>query len=136
MLDKNELNQFRQLKNLDLIQLEKDYLQNLLLHNIYSVIGRTLVFKGGTCLYKLHNLDRFSEDLDFSADKAINFEKQLKKTLYLTEQFNVHGRVKLMKKFHNQFNVDLEFKGPLYNGKPESLCFVGLDISLRARPSL
>ena len=37
--------------------IEKDYFQDLFLYH---------TFKGGTCLYKIHNLPRFSEDIDFS----------------------------------------------------------------------
>lgn len=45
--------------------IEKDYLQDVLLYNIYRKTNQ-LVFKGGTALYKLYSLPRFSEDLDFS----------------------------------------------------------------------
>lgn len=45
--------------------IEKDYLQDLFLYHLFRKTNR-LVFKGGTCLYKLYGLPRFSEDLDFS----------------------------------------------------------------------
>ncbi|MEK6848678.1 MAG: nucleotidyl transferase AbiEii/AbiGii toxin family protein, partial [Nanoarchaeota archaeon] len=45
--------------------IEKDYFQDKLLYSIYRQTN-LLVFKGGTALYKLYNLPRFSEDLDFS----------------------------------------------------------------------
>ena len=56
-------------------QLEKDYLLNLMLKSIsVSNVSNYLEFKGGTALYIMHGLDRFSEDLDFSyigdADEA------------------------------------------------------------------
>lgn len=48
-------------------QLEKDYLLNLMLKTIsINRASSHLEFKGGTALYTLHGLDRFSEDLDFS----------------------------------------------------------------------
>ncbi len=47
-------------------QLEKDYLLTLLLYEIYTVFNSELIFKGGTSLKYFYNLNRFSEDLDFS----------------------------------------------------------------------
>ncbi len=45
--------------------IEKDYLQDLFLYHLFRKTN-LLIFKGGTCLYKLYGLPRFSEDLDFS----------------------------------------------------------------------
>ena len=50
----------------DLRQLEKDYLLTLLLYEIYFEFNNELIFKGGTSLKYFYNLNRFSEDLDFS----------------------------------------------------------------------
>ena len=38
----------------------------LLLREIYSVFTSDLIFKGGTALKYFFNLNRFSEDLDFT----------------------------------------------------------------------
>ncbi|MCK5233355.1 MAG: nucleotidyl transferase AbiEii/AbiGii toxin family protein [Candidatus Aenigmarchaeota archaeon] len=46
--------------------IEKDYFQDLFLFHTYKKTNK-LVFKGGTALYKLYGLPRFSEDLDFSS---------------------------------------------------------------------
>lgn len=44
----------------------KEYLQNYVLDFIYSSPKyKGLIFYGGTCLRKIYNLDRMSEDLDF-----------------------------------------------------------------------
>lgn len=46
--------------------IEKDYFCSVLLSNIYKKLGALLVFKGGTCLAKVHaGFYRLSEDLDF-----------------------------------------------------------------------
>jgi len=39
---------------------------------IYTKITRGLIFKGGTCLWKIFRGKRFSEDLDFESEKVIN----------------------------------------------------------------
>ncbi len=66
MIDEASLLKFGNLFS-DERQLEKDYLLNLMLKTIsINRISNYLEFKGGTALYMLHGLDRFSEDLDFS----------------------------------------------------------------------
>lgn len=45
--------------------IEKDYFQDVFLFNLFRRTNK-FVFKGGTALYKLYKLPRFSEDLDFS----------------------------------------------------------------------
>jgi predicted nucleotidyltransferase component of viral defense system len=46
--------------------IEKDYYCSLLLHDFTVLFGQGLVFKGGTCLSKVHTeFFRLSEDLDF-----------------------------------------------------------------------
>ncbi len=47
--------------------IEKDYYCSLVLHDLADLYQRGLVFKGGTCLSKVHaEFFRLSEDLDFS----------------------------------------------------------------------
>src|SRR5580692_10450349 len=46
--------------------IEKDYYCSLLLKDLEVLFGQGLVFKGGTCLSKVHaEFFRLSEDLDF-----------------------------------------------------------------------
>lgn len=136
MLDRNELEGISVFKRLSLGNTEKDYLQNVILYNLYSIVGRELMFKGGTCLYKVHGLNRFSEDLDFSMSRYFDFEKVLNKVIYLAAQIGLYTRIKTFDKYQNQLNINLEFKGPLYSGNPRSMCFIGLDISTREKPFL
>jgi predicted nucleotidyltransferase component of viral defense system len=47
--------------------IEKDYYCSVLLHDLFGLFQQGLVFKGGTCLSKVHaEFFRLSEDLDFS----------------------------------------------------------------------
>lgn len=64
MIDKSELAKYETYK--DPYQIEKDYLQDLMLHTIYSKSESQMVFKGGTALAKFYYSGRFSEDLDFT----------------------------------------------------------------------
>ncbi|MEW5936331.1 MAG: nucleotidyl transferase AbiEii/AbiGii toxin family protein [Candidatus Thermoplasmatota archaeon] len=68
MLTSGELKRYahmRRLKRIDSIW--KDYLQDLVLHLLYRHTP-SLVFRGGTCLWKVYKGDRFSEDLDLRAE--------------------------------------------------------------------
>ena len=64
MITKNDLEQYKTF--IDPYQIEKDYLQDLILYNIYKTTKNAFVFKGGTALSKVYHTDRFSEDLDFT----------------------------------------------------------------------
>lgn len=51
--------------------IEKDYFSTLLLAYLSASVGNELVFKGGTCLTKVHSeLYRLSEDLDYTIPVA------------------------------------------------------------------
>ena len=53
----------------------REYLQSKIIEIIYSKKeSRDIIFIGGTSLRLLHNLDRFSEDLDFDLGKNINLK--------------------------------------------------------------
>ncbi len=57
----------------------KEHLQNYVLDFIYeSTKHNNLIFYGGTCLRKIYNLDRMSEDLDFEASLDYNSEELAK----------------------------------------------------------
>ncbi len=64
-MDKTELIKYETYR--DPYQIEKDYLQDLMLHTIYAKSEAQMVFKGGTALSKFYYSNRFSEDLDFTA---------------------------------------------------------------------
>src|SRR5262245_49319655 len=53
--------------------IEKDYFCTLLLAYLSETAGDDLVFKGGTCLTKVHSeLYRLSEDLDYTIPVPLN----------------------------------------------------------------
>jgi len=53
--------------------IEKDYWCTLLLAHLAGNVPETMIFKGGTCLAKVHiGFYRLSEDLDFAVAMAVN----------------------------------------------------------------
>jgi predicted nucleotidyltransferase component of viral defense system len=56
--------------------IEKDYFCTLLLAYLSGAAGNELVFKGGTCLAKVHaELYRLSEDLDYAIAMAVDAQR-------------------------------------------------------------
>jgi len=88
--------------------IEKDYFQDLLLFNLYKQTN-LLVFKGGTALYKLYGLQRFSEDLDFSLLKDIDLEKIMKNVIENIK----NSEIKEIKKMKDSILIKIAFKGIL-----------------------
>jgi predicted nucleotidyltransferase component of viral defense system len=129
------LNRFR-----DARQLERDYLLVLLLHEIYSVFTRELVFKGGTALKYFYNLNRFSEDADFSfaPSKGIHDRRALMATLgtaldNFDRQYQITERESRAGKASDAImgiNYEIRVKGPL-NQRSGQLQNINIDVSLR-----
>lgn len=86
--------------------IEKDYFQDLLLFNIYKQTN-LFVFKGGTALYKVYNLNRFSEDLDFSLLEDLNAEENIRKALENIKD----AKIKDSKKIKDSILIKIMFKG-------------------------
>src|SRR3989338_8213636 len=134
MLRKDELSKIAEAKHLSLFNAERDYLLEMLLFALYGKIKDELVFKGGTAMYKVYGLNRFSEDLDFTFMKN---RKEISRTVQgIVRQLSLLGiyiKIKEIQDYRQQVNVHLECKGPLYNGGKESLVFIPLNISLREK---
>ena len=91
--------------------IEKDYFQDLLLFNIYKKTN-ILIFKGGTALYKLYGLQRFSEDLDFSLLKKINADEIINIIKEAVNQIE-GAKIKEIKKTHGSLLIKVGFDGLL-----------------------
>jgi len=112
-----EIGKKKGLKNREYI--EKDYFQDKLLYYIFKATNN-LVFKGGTALYKLYNMPRFSEDLDFTLlDPKENIEDKIIKIAEKHAEINI-------KKLKTSVLFKLRFKGIL-----TSYNTVRIDVSLR-----
>lgn len=136
MLSYEELENIAKLKRLSLTNAEKDYLQDLILFSIYSNVGKELVFKGGTCLYKIYKLNRFSEDLDFTLTQKIDTEKTTNRIVSDLMLLNIKSKIKEIKEHKNEVNVRILLNGPLYKGSKETQCFIPLNISMKEKTLL
>ena len=130
MIKREELLRIASLKGLPPRLAELDYLQDITLLGIYREFGNKLVFKGGTCLYKLYQLNRFSEDLDFTAGKGFKPKDFFVRLSHIFSLFSINCSVKV-EPFQHSINVYIEINGPLYDSKKESRSRLILNISSR-----
>jgi len=123
MIAKEELINVGKIKGLENKEyIEKSYFQDLFLFNLYRE-SNIFVFKGGTALYKIYNLQRFSEDLDFSLigekEEAI---ETIKRVVDKTDGFSI----KEIKEVKNSILIKISCRGIItkYNA-------LRIDISLK-----
>lgn len=83
-------------------------------------------------MYKLYKLNRFSEDLDFTAEKKFKPKDFFTSLPHIFLLFNINCSVKV-EPFQHSINVYLEINGPLYDGRKESRSRLILNISLREK---
>lgn len=134
MISRSELRRIAEIKHLTIRNAEKDYLLELLLYFL-SDDRRSLVFKGGTALFKFYNLNRFSEDLDFDAiGKRFNADKIIKKIIRNLELSGMQRTLSEKIEYSNETNIRFAIRGPLYDGNKNSMSRVTINISKRERP--
>ena len=131
MIRKEDLLQIARFKGLAPRLAELDYFQDIALLNIAREFGNKLIFKGGTCLYKAYKLNRFSEDLDFTAAKGFK-EAMLYRLPSFFNLLNIQSKMKV-ESFTKSINIYLEVLGPLYEGRKESIARIIFNISRRER---
>ncbi len=132
MITRRALEEFARQQKLSLGNAEKDYLLDLVLRSISQRHHHDLIFKGGTCLYKFHNLPRFSEDLDFSAMKLIDVHALVKDIIADLEKEGVSAQEHSRQEPYNSVLITLRIKGPLLTEIPMSSASVGIDINFKS----
>mgnify|MGYP000044061263 CR=1 FL=1 len=105
---------------------EKNYFHHVILLAI-SREEPNLVLKGGTCLFLVYGLDRFSEDLEFSLKGPVSVEKLRMKIKSYCSRFGAKCEIKKTKSGKETILLDVSIKGPLYTGDPMTLCNVKID---------
>jgi len=130
MLTEEELRKFEKVVGFNLWQIERDYLQHIVMMFLSREDEKgALVFKGGTALQKAYGLNRFSLDLDFTAIEELleGMHEAIAKDISL---FGFPAEGSLEKKYESA-SIKLRIKGPLYKGSERSICVIRLEISLR-----
>ncbi len=130
MLTRTDLEGYRSISSFNLGQIEKDYLQHLVLSIGTRQVGDELVFKGGTCLQKVYGLNRFSEDLDFTQTGSVKMDELTNSIVRGLKGFGYTTSTEVEKKKDSQ-GFRLKIQGPLYQRTEKSLCSIHMEISQR-----
>jgi len=131
MITLDELKKNKYLLNLNLGQIEKNYIHIMVLFVISKLFPNKLIFKGGTCMMVCYNLDRFSEDLDFDLVEDLDLESVLSKIKLFLKKYDIIIDYKItIKKYEDCL---IYFYGPLYKNNPNNntRCKIKLDFSRR-----
>jgi predicted nucleotidyltransferase component of viral defense system len=129
MMDKEDIEAYRTYK--DRYQVEKDYLQDLILYSMCSSAD-TLVFKGGTAMSKFYNSDRFSEDLDFTAKIDEAGVKVLIDGAMASIQYPAAYLEKPTVNKFGTIEAEITIQGPRYNRKASTLQHIAFEINTSA----
>src|SRR3989344_7461890 len=132
MITKKELQGIARIKGLSLGNAEKDYLIDIALSSIFQHTKNELVFKGGTCLYKFYKLNRFSEDIDFSAVRDIDIAELVNRVISDFGRYGIKAAQREKQELHNSVLIALRIEGPLFGGKPTTYASLGIDINLKS----
>jgi predicted nucleotidyltransferase component of viral defense system len=132
MLNRKNLESMRSVLGYNLGQLESDYLQHILLLLLSRRTGSWLVFKGGTALQKAYGLNRFSDDLDFTAKKD-DLEDIAHKIKIDLISFGLENDFKINRTENVSEVIVYSIKGPLYDGTPRSMAVQRLEVSFREK---
>ncbi len=108
---------------------EKLYIQDIILSTVSRETSGELVFKGGTALKKFYQLDRFSEDLDFTAEERFRVREFTEKAGRDLSNYGIKVVEKKEEDSRGGFRVRLGLEGPLYQGNRRSMCFIRLDFN-------
>lgn len=111
---------------------ERDYIQSIFLYLLYTK-WEDFIFKGGTALRIVYKSPRYSEDLDFNSNLPIReAESILKNLVSEMSRFGIETEIRDFKGNPKQgFGFRLSYKGPLYDGRPQTKSSVRIDVSLR-----
>ena len=131
MITKDALSEYRTYK--DPYQVEKDYLQDLLLYNVYAKSSNEMVLKGGTAFSKFYNSDRFSEDLDFTLSGEVEKPEEFAKSIIIDAVEGLEYRHSYNEEPHaNSFGTVVStilVEGPRFNGKASTAQQILFEIS-------
>ena len=130
MLTRRQLREIRP-EGVPLHILELDYIQAVVLRGVYA--RDDLVFKGGTCLRKLHGLPRFSEDLDFSLASPEVGEAEARATVEagasMMGRAGMLVEVKDWRSMRGGYLCRLRYEGPLFTGDDLSRGTLQIEVS-------
>jgi hypothetical protein len=129
-MNREELEEYVGVTAYSMGQVEKDYLQHIVLGALSRRLGGALVFKGGTALQKLGVILRFSEDLDFTAVEPVSSSQLEEASVSALRAFNFPPVVDRLVDDERTVGLRVKVQGPLFRG-PRTLSSITLEVSRR-----
>jgi len=129
-MNRNELKRYLGITGYDLGQIEKDYLQNIILSGLSRDVGGEIVFKGGTALNKMGIVKRFSEDLDFTQKKVVSLHRIINSASSTVQAYNYPFEFDNAVDDERTLGIRMKIQGPLYKGR-NSISTIRIEISKR-----
>lgn len=121
-------------------QAEKDYLQELLLMELYGIRhAYWLVFRGGTAVAKLYGSGRFSEDLDFILDTGIDSNAACETVEKAIGGMKYYYDLEYARKnYRSMVKYVLKVEGPVYmaSKNPQARQTISMDMNTFEKPML
>jgi predicted nucleotidyltransferase component of viral defense system len=131
MLTRTQIQRIAQRNRIGMQIQERDYLQHLMLWQLYSRTQR-LIFKGGTALRVVYGGVRYSEDLDFNGpDEITALQVMWQEVVAGLTDFGIGAEIRNDWVSEVGYSFDVSFRGPLYDGQDRSKGKVRVDINRR-----
>jgi len=134
-MNREELGRYVGVTGYTLGHVEKDYLQHVVLGGLSRRMAGFLVFKGGTALQKTGVVQRFSEDLDFSAVGDIVLGRAVDAATATLGSLNLACGVDQTVERDRAAGFRLKIQGPLHRDG-RGLCTIRVEISKREAVAL
>ena len=129
-MNRGELGRYVGVTGFSLGQVEKDYLQHIVLGGLSRRSAGMLVFKGGTALQKTGVVRRFSEDLDFTARGFLALDILAEAARGSLDAYNFPSEMDDLVDKERTSGFRLKVRGPLYRGG-RGQCSIRVEISRR-----
>lgn len=131
MLTRDQIRRLAQRHGIGMQVQERDYVQHLLLWQLYSQT-QEMVFKGGTALRVVYGGNRYSEDLDFNASEEPALLQALwEKVIRRLADFGLIAEMRNAWTSDVGYSFDISFQEPLYDGRDRSKGKIRIDINRR-----
>lgn len=111
------------------------YLQDIVLSTLSRETADHLAFKGGTALMKFYQLDRFSDVLDFTARRALDFSALVDAAVRDLANYGAAVAERTEESADRSRGARLGIEGPLYTGNRRSLCFLQVHVNTASTAS-
>lgn len=131
MLTRSQIQRYAHQTGVGLQVQERDYIQHLLLHQLYRRT-QEFIFKGGTALRIVYHGNRFSEDLDFNCLHVVTWIKNTwDATVASLIDFGVIAKIRNEWTSEVGISFDVSYQGPLFDGRDRTKGKVRVDINRR-----